>query len=64
MPLTERMDALDLLIEMLMNHEKRLDELVARLDLLVDQLDVEGSTPVLDGPSASQSTRNLPINAR
>ena len=32
MSYTEKIDVLDMLIEMLMNHEKRLDEPVARLD--------------------------------
>lgn len=45
MSFTEKIDVLDLLIEILMNHEKRLDELVARLELLVDQIDVKGSVP-------------------
>ena len=54
MSFTEKIDVLDLLIEILMNHEKRLDELVARLELLVDHLDVEGSVPEIgldDDPS-------------
>ena len=39
----EKIDVLDLLIEILQEHEKRLDELVARLEFLVDQID--GSVP-------------------
>ena len=42
-----------------MNHEKRLDELVARLELLVDQLDVEGLVPEagLGGDTAKEKDR-------
>ena len=43
MSYTEKIDVLDLLIKILREHEKRLDELVASLELLVDHLDVEGS---------------------
>ena len=45
MSYTEKIDVLDLLIEILMEHEKKLDELVTRLELLVEQIDVEGSVP-------------------
>ena len=45
MSYTEKIDVLELLIEILMEHEKKLDELVTRLERLVDQLDVEGSVP-------------------
>jgi len=54
MSFTEKIDVLDILIEILMNHEKRIDELVARLEFLVEQLDVEGSVPEIgldDDPS-------------
>ena len=51
MSFTEKIDVMELLIELLMEHEKRLDELVYSLDLLAEQLD--GSVPVLGGdPSA------------
>jgi len=48
MSYTEKIDVLDLLIELLMEHEKRLDELVYRLELLVNRIDVEGSVPEID----------------
>lgn len=53
MSFTEKIDVLDLLIKMLMEHEKKMDELVTRLELLTDQIEVEGSVPVLvSDPSA------------
>lgn len=54
MSFTEKISILDLLSKKLMEHEKRLDEFVTRLDLLVDQIDDNGLMPnILDGdPSA------------
>ena len=43
MSYTEKIDVLDLLIEILQEHEKKLDELVTRLELWVKQVD--GSVP-------------------
>ena len=45
MSYTEKIDVLELLIDILVEHDERLDELVARLELLFDHLDVEGSVP-------------------
>ena len=62
MSFTEKIDVLDLLIEILMNHEKRMDELVARLELLVEQLDVEGSVPEIGlggDPSAVDAIEDM-----
>ena len=62
MSFTEKIDVLDLLIEILMNHEKRMDELVARLELLVDHLDVEGSVPEIGlggDPSAVDAIEDM-----
>jgi len=53
MSFTEKIDVLDLLIEILMEHEKRLDELVYSLELLVDHLDVEGSVSDIHGGDPS-----------
>ena len=53
MSFTEKIDVLELLIEILMEHEKRLDELVYSLELLVDHLDVEGSVPDIHGGDPS-----------
>ena len=49
MSYTEKIDVLDLLIEILMNHEKRLDELVVRLELLFERLGIECSVPDILG---------------
>jgi len=59
MSYTEKIDVLDLLIKILMEHEKRLDELVYSLELLVDHLDVEGSVPEvgLDGDPSDVGAR-------
>ena len=43
MSFTEKIDVLELLVEILMEHEKKLDEIVTRLELLTDQ--IEGSAP-------------------
>jgi len=62
MSYTEKIDVLDLLIEILVNHEKRLDELGARLELLVEQLDVMGSVPEIGlggDPSAVDARLNF-----
>jgi len=48
MSYTEKIDVLELLIELLMEHEKRLDELIYSLDLLVEQIEGEGSAPEID----------------
>lgn len=48
MSYTEKIDVLELLIEVLMEHEKRLDELIYSLDLLVEQIEGKGSSPEID----------------
>jgi len=48
MSFTEKIDVLDLLIKILQEHEKKLDELVERLELWVNKIDVEGSMPDID----------------
>ena len=48
MSYTEKIDVLELLIEVLMEHEKRLDELIYSLDLLVEQIEGKGSAPEID----------------
>lgn len=50
MSYTEKIDVLDLLIEILQEHEKRIDELVARLELLVDRIEGEKSFTIEDRP--------------
>lgn len=53
MSYTEKIDVLDLLIEILHEHEKRLDDLVYRLELLVEQIEGEGSMPNILGVDPS-----------
>jgi len=48
MSYTEKIDVLELIIELLMEHEKMLDELVYSLELLVEQIEVECSVPEID----------------
>ena len=43
MSFTEKIDVLELLVELLMEHEKKMDEIVTPLELLTDQ--IEGSAP-------------------
>lgn len=49
MSFTEKIDVLELLIELLMEHEKRMDDLVHSLEHLVEQIEGEVSAPVLVG---------------
>ncbi len=39
----ENIDVLDILIELLTDYEKRIDEQVTRLELLVEQIEINGS---------------------
>ena len=39
----ENIDVLDILIELLTDYEKRIDEQVTRLELLVEQIEIDGS---------------------
>ena len=48
MSFTEKMGVLEFLIALLMEHEKRLDELVYCLELFVEQLEDEGSVSEVD----------------
>jgi len=57
MSFTEKIDVLDLLIELLMDHEKRLDELIYSLELLVERIEGEGSAPVLVGDPSDVDAR-------
>ena len=58
MSYTEKIDVLELLIELLMEHEKRLDELIYSLDLLVEQIEGKGSAPdILRGDPSAVDTR-------
>jgi len=41
----EKIDVLDILIELLTDYEKRMDELVTRFELLVEHLEIDGSVP-------------------
>ena len=47
MSYTEKIDVLEFLRELMMDHEKRMDELVYSLEHLVEQIEVDGSVPVL-----------------
>jgi len=49
MSFTEKIDVLELLIEILVEHEKRLDELIACLELLIDQIDGSLLIDQIDG---------------
>ena len=58
MSFTEKIDVMELLIELLMEHEKRLDELVYSLDLLAEQIEVECSVPdILCGDPSTVDAR-------
>ncbi|GAH50131.1 unnamed protein product [marine sediment metagenome] len=59
MSYTEKIDVLELLIKILMEHEKRLDELVYSLELLVERLDIEGSMPDILGVDPSDVDARL-----
>ena len=48
MSYTEEIDVLDLLIEILMDYENRMDELVTRMELLVEHIEVEDSLLNID----------------
>ncbi len=45
MSYTEEIDVLDLLIEILTDYENRIDELVTRLELLIEHFELNGSVP-------------------
>jgi len=47
MSYTEKIDVLDMIIKILQEHEKKFDELVYRLELLVEQID-ERKMPDID----------------
>lgn len=57
MSYTEKIDVLELLIELLMEHEKRIDDLFYSLEHLVEQIEAEVSVPEILGvdPSALDS---------
>lgn len=57
MSYTEKIDILELLIEILREHEKRMDDLVHSLEHLIEQIEGEGSAPDFIGvdPSALDS---------
>ncbi len=41
----EKIDVLDILIELLTDYEKRIEELVTRFELLVELFELNGSVP-------------------
>jgi len=58
MSYTEKIDVLELIIELLMEHEKMLDELIYSLELLVEQIEGEVSMPdILVGDPSNVDAR-------
>jgi len=45
MSYTEKIDVLDLIIEILQEHERKIDLLVERIEVVADRLDPQGQSP-------------------